>query len=135
MDSEYLYRFNASVDFSNSDWHNPAAILYLKSTVDFYCEQFLITKKTPKGFWIVGYNGNKKFVLGVSDGIGKRFAYEKKEDAWQSFLLRKRKQKSILARQLKEVATILNNSKENLEELEYKTVGDGVQVKDFMEFI
>jgi len=56
-------------------------------TIAIGCEQFHIVKETPAGFWI-RYKGKKKFVLARGR---KRFAYETKELAWNSFLRRKQK--------------------------------------------
>jgi hypothetical protein len=54
-------------------------------------------KTTPKGVWIERAYGNKKFVLNYGR---KRYAWPSKEEAWESFLARKRKQAQILRRQL-----------------------------------
>ena len=54
-------------------------------------------KKTPKGAWIERAYGIRKFVL---DHGRKRYAWPTKEEAWESFLARKRKQVQILRRQL-----------------------------------
>lgn len=54
-------------------------------------------KKTPKGAWIERTYGVRKFVL---DHGRKRYAWPTKEEAWESFLARKRKQAQILRRQL-----------------------------------
>jgi hypothetical protein len=68
---------------------------YLDGVVDL--EVWRETKKTPKGAWIERSYGRKKFVL---DAGRKRYAWPTKEQAWESFLARKRKQVKHLRQQL-----------------------------------
>lgn len=68
---------------------------YLEGVVEL--EVWREIKKTPKGAWIERSYGQKKFVL---DAGRKRYAWPTKEEAWESFLARKRKQVKHLKRQL-----------------------------------
>lgn len=59
-----------------------------------YCEDFLINGETEKGYYI---NGNDKWVSKTSK---KRYAHLSKQEAIQSYVARKKRQKKILENQL-----------------------------------
>lgn len=69
-----LYRYDR--DFSNVEYGEPIRL-----------REFEVIKSTECGHWI-NVLGDKKFVL---KGLGKRFAYETKYDALNSFILRSQK--------------------------------------------
>lgn len=60
--------------------------------IEVTLERFVEVKKTPCGAWVEQYygpewyRGKKRFVL---DGPGKRYCYQTKELAWESFRIRK----------------------------------------------
>ena len=70
--------------------------------VELYIEEWTEIKKTPKGAWVqrfyMGHGiGKKRFVL---DGLGRRLCHQTKEQAWESFKLRKKWQASRAQAQL-----------------------------------
>lgn len=60
-----------------------------------YVSRFPIVKRTAKGFWVRGNNGDRKF---VRDGDAKRFAYPTVAEALRGYQARKKKQLEILER-------------------------------------
>ena len=69
--------------YSSSAWDRDVKILELS---------YNAIKKTPKGYWL-DVDGDEKW---VSDSARKRFAYPTKEEAFQSFIYRKKRQIKIL---------------------------------------
>ena len=70
--------------------------------VELYIEEWVEIKKTPRGAWVrqtyMGIPvGKKRFVL---DGVGRRLCHQTKEQAWESFKLRKKWQASRAQTQL-----------------------------------
>lgn len=77
-----------------------------------WMDEFHVTKSTPQGDWILDY-GKKRFVKhtnGDGSPTRKRFAYETKELAVNSFVHRKRKQLSIMTHQIKVVEAALKQA-------------------------
>ena len=62
-----------------------------------------VLRRTRRGAWVDFY-GKEKFVLG---GARKRFAYPTKDEAFVSFLRRKKKQLAILAAQHDAVVALI----------------------------
>lgn len=76
--------------------------LVTEEGVELYIEEYVEIKKTPKGAWVRraysgGTVGKKRFVL---DGSGRRLCHQTKEQAWESFKLRKKWQASRAQAQL-----------------------------------
>jgi hypothetical protein len=70
--------------------------LVTEEGVELYIEEWVEIKKTPRGAWVqlfyMGHSiGKKRFVL---DGYGRRLCHQTKEQAWESFKLRKKWQAS-----------------------------------------
>lgn len=85
--------------------------------VELYIEEWREVKKTPRGAWVqrfyMGHSiGKKRFVL---DGSGRRLCHTTKEQAWESFKLRKKWQASRARASLDRAAYAL----EKIEELQY----------------
>lgn len=65
--------------------------------IEITLEQYVEVKKTPRGAWVERYfgegwwRGEKRFVL---DGHGRRHCHQSKEQAWESFRIRKQRQHS-----------------------------------------
>lgn len=55
-----------------------------------------VVGKTPKGVWVQKWDGSKTLVL---NDARKKFACPTKDEAWKSFLARKRRQRAIVIRQ------------------------------------
>ena len=79
---------------------------YVDGSDIIFLEKYGIKKRTPKGFWI-DYYGTDKFVLG-NPQFGKRWAYEDKEIALNSYIVRKR-------RQIEHAQATINTAQEHLE--------------------
>lgn len=64
-----------------------------------YLETFTVLRHTPKGVWLALYAGDEKgkFVL---NGKGKRYAYNNKEDAMESYKIRRQRRVRYLKRDL-----------------------------------
>lgn len=76
--------------------------LVTEEGVELYIEEWREVKKTPRGAWVqrfyMGHSiGKKRFVL---DGSGRRLCHATKEQAWDSFKLRKKWQASRAMTQL-----------------------------------
>lgn len=76
--------------------------LITEEGVELYLEEYTEIKKTPCGAWVqMFYMGHgihqKRFVL---DGPGRRLCHQTKEQAWESFKLRKKWQASRAQTQL-----------------------------------
>lgn len=63
-----------------------------------------IVKETPKGYWVQQYFGKKRFCL---NDARKKWAYRTKEDALQSYIIRKK-------REIERAERTLYNAKERL---------------------
>lgn len=72
------------------------------------CWHYYVAKHTPKGVWLSMQPGrswsDKHFVLNASK---KKLAYPTKEEAWESFKIRKERQLGILRSQADHVAAVL----------------------------
>ncbi len=107
--ARYLWRYDVEMIY----WADGHQNIYFQLT------GYEIISETDKGFWILKYEWywfqdkkiprhHQRFVLKVSRPspqgqwwIGpKRWAYEDKDDAWQSFKIRKNRQHGHLERQL-----------------------------------
>ena len=84
----------------------PKLYRYHNTGNSVFLESYPVLRTTPKGVWITFF-GKEKW---VSLETKKRFAYETKELAWRSFLLRKNRQVSHLKRKLAEITSILSES-------------------------
>jgi hypothetical protein len=92
---EFLYRY---VDVCHcadlNEYDEPIANT---RAVRLYCHAFEIIRRTPSGAWIrLGYDF-KKF---VNLNAHKRFACPTKEEAWESFRARKKRQLEIVSAQV-----------------------------------
>jgi len=100
---EYAYRYDdRCVSNGVDEWDNP----YPGHSIKIYLSKYIVLKHTPKGFWIE-YWGNpngKKFIL---TNARKRFACLTLEEAKESFLARKNRQRRILAAQIADVETAI----------------------------
>jgi hypothetical protein len=79
--------------------------------IDVVLRTFEVTRQTPKGVWI-NYGHDKRFIL---ENARKKFACATKEEALESFLARKKRQRSLLIRQLSDTnsaITICNKIKD-----------------------
>lgn len=84
---EVMYRYEDMLESYN----------HLSPKIRVILLKYFVKRHTPKGKWIDMGFGDEKFVLNDSK---KRFAHETKEDAIQSFIKRKERQKRILSSQL-----------------------------------
>lgn len=66
---------------------------YDTDSIHLCTEEWRVDKITPAGYWIESY-GERKFVLA---GGGKRYAYPSKEEALDSYIIRKNRQLQHLA--------------------------------------
>ena len=64
--------------------------------------RFRVIRRTKAGAWLDVW-GEEKFVL---DGAGRRYAYPTEDAAWESFKIRKVRQRQHLEKQLEKLATI-----------------------------
>jgi hypothetical protein len=86
--------------------------------------EFIETKNTKCGAWVVEKNwatGKKRFVL---DGVGKRYCHETKEMAFDSYKMRKKSQLRYAQNAL-DIATFAINETANLKEAPNKSVNLG----------
>lgn len=108
---EYLYRYQ---DWQASGGVDEWGYSLGPSKTYVSLMTFRIIRTTPKGVWI-NYGCTEKF---VKLDARKRFACPTKEEALESFLARKQRQKRILSSQLQNVVSaihIANGFKNNLE--------------------
>lgn len=56
-----------------------------------FCERFKVIRRTPAGYKIKDDWGRERFVLEPCGG-GRRYAYPTRQDAWDSFKIRKSRQ-------------------------------------------
>ncbi len=65
--------------------------------------EYNVDRETPKGYWIYSCVWGRDYgeLKWVSKESRKRFAYADDEEAWKSFLARKKRQVSILTTKLK----------------------------------
>lgn len=80
---------------------------YTDGSVQVSTYSYPITGTTPKGVWVDVF-GDKKFVLSAAK---KRFAYPTEDEALQSFLARKKRQRIILRDQLQRVERLIAEAK------------------------
>jgi hypothetical protein len=83
-------------------------------------EKYRVVKETPKGYWVVGPYAptwltveelrKRKFAKWVSKNSGKRLCYPDITSAVRSFLLRKKRQVSMLKLQLEQAETALEKA-------------------------
>jgi hypothetical protein len=81
------------------------------STTHIGLRDFQIVRTTPKGAWI-NYGGTERF---VKLDARKRFACPTKEEALQSFIARKEKQKRILNEQIRQTDNALRLANKELD--------------------
>lgn len=67
---------------------------------------FMVTKETPCGVWLAD-EGGVLMDRWVSKTSRKRYAFPTKEEAWESFIARKTKQRRLLFAQLQRVEALL----------------------------
>lgn len=84
MEDEFLYRYD-----------DPGLL---------YCVRFRVVKHTPCGVWIQTGPSTRKFVL---LNTHKSFACATKEEAWKSFIARRKRQIEIVASQLERAQAAL----------------------------
>lgn len=99
--SEVWYRYD-NYTTASADKHGKI----LSTQVHIHCTDYRVIKTTPKGVWLgdewLGHvTGPKRFVL---RDARKRFACPTKKEALESFLARKKRQRSILSAQISDVA-------------------------------
>ena len=96
MTKEYYYRLdNFLVSAGVDEWDNSLGA----PPVHVCVFRYPVLSRTSKGVWIE-YHGTQRFVLNESR---KRFACSTLEQAKESFLARKARQKQILSLQLEDV--------------------------------
>lgn len=90
---KHLYRYEGAIQWKDDCTYQEVIEL----------QEFLVLRKTPKGFWIQIKHWSGKVTekwVQECNYNGKRFAYEKKEDALNSFIIRKARRTNHLRRQL-----------------------------------
>lgn len=93
-----LYRYDTYRQCTSTD-ESMERCLASKAVV--YCSEFEVIKETPKGYWInTGFNQLLSPNKWVSKTSRKRFAHLSKDNAWESFIARKKRQVQILQAQL-----------------------------------
>lgn len=111
MDEELYYRYRDQCYAPSLDeWENPIG----ESRKVILLEIFRVKSHTPKGVWLQWKIGpwtstEKKFVL---HNARKKFAHPTRNEALESFIARKTKQKKILSAQLRTVESFLNLAKD-----------------------
>ena len=91
------------------------------NTVELRCDDFETIKHTPSGFWIAWSRNKPKFIPKYTE---KRWAYEDKAMALESYYKRKKKQIRILKAQLEraEIAVTLTPDNDKSENSPYITL-------------
>ena len=95
--TEYMYRYEGYKDRKIPLYVND---IRCSSDNGVFLMCYTVTSKTQHGVWIAAGYGKPKFIL---LGCRKQYAYETKERAWASYVIRKRKQRRILQDQLANV--------------------------------
>jgi len=85
--------------------------------VEVCLEQFKVIKETPKGYWLTfpwsaPFHGEYNWKKWVSKTSRKRFAYPTKEEAWDSYCIRRKRRVMHLQRQLDEATLALRATRE-----------------------
>ena len=96
--------------------------IVMMTTVKTLLRQFTVLRETPKGYWVnEGYNQycpeiNEQYKKWVSKTSIKRLCYPTKEEAFKSFLARKKRQLLILKGQIRmvEIACKLKDEKDEI---------------------
>lgn len=88
--SETWYRYQEThyappYDYEWGDWRG-------EGSTEIHLHEFTVVKHTPKGVWLTAGYGDRRFVL--KDAY-KRFACPTKEEAFESFLARKKREIKI----------------------------------------
>jgi hypothetical protein len=95
VERKFLYRYEEAVTAECLDeYENP---IMGTSTMKLYVYRYEIIRHTPKGVWINQGWGYETFVNLTARN---RYACPTKEEAWESFRERKRRQRDIVAAQL-----------------------------------
>lgn len=90
-------------------------------SVAIECHWHVVVKETPCGVWINSHSNNTSKCLCDKKGSWwkfvnlqayKKWAHPTKEDAYNSFVQRKRRQKKIISKQLARVNSVLEHIKE-----------------------
>ncbi|MBC7088652.1 MAG: hypothetical protein H5T96_09355 [Tissierellales bacterium] len=100
-----LYRYYLDVKSNGTEWHEP--------TVDIALITYIPFKETPCGHWIK-VNGKNKWVSKIGR---KRFAYDDKKLALESFKIRTNKWRRIASNQVTNCDIALNLVRIKEEEL------------------
>lgn len=79
-----------------------------RSTVEM--REYAVLRHTEQGVWLETGETGRKFVL---RGARKRFACPTKEEAWESFRARKKKQLRLLMSQIAHVRRVLDGDDED----------------------
>jgi hypothetical protein len=69
------------------------------------CHEYDISKATPKGYWIT-VSHRERFVLQPRGGEA-RYAYPTRKEAWNSYRIRKNRQRGYLENTLERITKIL----------------------------
>lgn len=98
---DMFYRFeNHIVSIGVDEWDNS-----LGSRMELYCHEYKVSRVYPKGAYILGWFGGPDDIASkggrpVMDHYKNKFAYPTKVEALLGFIARKRRQQSILNRQI-----------------------------------
>lgn len=99
---DMFYRYeNREVSIGVDEWDNS-----LGSRMELYCHEYEVSTVYPKGAYILGWFGGPDDIASkggrpVMDHYKNKFAYPTKIEALIGFIARKRRQQSILNRQIK----------------------------------
>jgi hypothetical protein len=96
-DPEYYYRYETRLEgtgyIDESGDYRPG----YGTNLFIELRKYVVVRETLKGVWIDKPFFGEKFIL---NSARKRFAYPTKEEAWESFKRRKRRQMAIVMQQL-----------------------------------
>lgn len=81
-----------------------------ESTVHLRLQHYEVLRHTPKGVWLLLPDGYKRFVLRE---VNRRFACPTKEEALESFLARKRRQRTIYRTRIRHIEAAMNLAARN----------------------
>ena len=116
-EKDYLIRLVLSVDYVASDYTFSAPT----QRVHIVVYSFSIIARTPKGVWIRDLNNRKRFVL--LEGK-KRYAYPTIKEAYDSFIVRKTRERIALEHRL-DALKKLPQAKALCEQLYNKLIASG----------
>jgi len=109
VESEIYYRYQERVQTPYDHDIDGELIPYPSlATIKAVLYEYHVIKRTPKGVWITEIGGSsKRFVLNCSV---KKFAHPSPQLAKESFIIRKKKQISILKKKLNQASKALESA-------------------------